>query len=111
MDALAGLDVCDLHARALVGAADDVAAVKGEADTADRTGHVGQGALTDPVASVPQRDERVRAADGEVLGGGGEVDGVAGGRVSVEDVEDVLALGVKALATPGTQGRGRTMEG
>lgn len=53
VDALARLDVCDLHARALVGTADHVASIEGEADAANGAGHVGQGALADPVTGVP----------------------------------------------------------
>lgn len=74
----------------LVAGAADKAAVEAPADAADGAAVVGgDGAAADPVRGVPEGDEGVAAADGEVAACGGVGDGEAGGGVGVEGVEDV----------------------
>lgn len=81
---LARLDVVDLDAGALVAAADQVHAVPGEAEAADGPAHGGQRALAQQVGRVPQRDDRVAAARGQVLGDGRQLDAQARRRVARE---------------------------
>ena len=94
VNALSGLSVEDLKAvpatADLIAGAADEAAVEAPADAADGAAVVGgDGAAADPVCGVPERDEGVAAADGEVAACGGVGDGEAGGGVGVEGVEDV----------------------
>lgn len=67
-------------------ATDDVAAVEGKGDGAHGTGHPGEGVSAYEVAGVPEGEEGVGAADGEVAAARVDGDGVAGGGVGVEGV-------------------------
>ena len=81
------LHVRDLEAVALVAPAHHVAAVPAEADTAHTSHHGPQRAPAHPVRGVPERDERVGAARGEIATGGREGKRGARRRVRVEGVE------------------------
>lgn len=94
VDALTGLGVEDLDAVAamvrLVAGAADKAAIKTPAHAADGAA-VGarHGAAADPVRRVPEGDQGIAAADGEVPACRGEGDGQTGGRVGVQGMQNV----------------------
>lgn len=92
MHALARLRVEDLNAvlaatRLVTGTADE-APVEAEAHAAHGAAVAARhGAPADPVCCVPEGDEGVAAADGEVAACWGEGDGETGGGVGVQGVE------------------------
>jgi len=67
-------------------ATNDVATIERKGDGTHGTCHPGEGVPAYEVAGVPEGEQGVGAADGEVAAAGIEGDGVAGGGVGVEGV-------------------------
>lgn len=111
---LAALDVgnVQLLLLAVFGAGADVAPVEAEVDGLDGARGEIQGAHTDPLVRVPQADEGVAAARGDVFPRGRVGDGIAARRVGVQaqggghvrvaqDLDEALAVcGVEVVAGP-----------
>lgn len=86
--------VGNVDTTALVAAGAQETAVEAEADAPDGPSHLRQSVATDPVVGVPEADECVAAADGEVLAARTEVETQAGAGVGIEG-EDVFPVRVR----------------
>lgn len=87
MHHLARLHMRDLDARALVTSTYHIASIPAETDCPHGTHTARQRALANPVRGIPEADEGVRAACGEVAAGRGQGERVGGRGVRVQGVQ------------------------